>query len=148
MVVLSLEVLRRMKRLCRPTLVNPFVDQAPENRVGDKAYGIDNWIHGWTKNAELRSSRPTKSNREKPDTQTVAKLRCCRRPLTPKARVRLAPKLPPMVVRYEYPIGSFLDFVQLASMLILSQDRDVLTSRTIRPPRPTLTTSSLSKRAT
>ena len=41
MVVLSLEVLRRMKRLCRPTLVNPFVDQAPENRVGDKAYGID-----------------------------------------------------------------------------------------------------------
>jgi len=104
--------------LVRKTLVERFIDDAPQRLIGDKAYDSDP-LDEELREQDVELIAPHKSNRKKPPTQDRRKLRRYKRRWKVERLFAWLQNFRRILVRYEYHDENYLGFVQLGCMLIL-----------------------------
>src|SRR5262249_55757011 len=123
-----------------------MIEAKPENSIGDRAYDSDP-LDAALRNDGIEIIAPHRCNRSKPITQDRRRLsRYMRRWLVERffAWIQWQRRI---VIRWEYHTYNFLGFVQLACLVISSNDFEIGSTRTTKeegvPPSARLKTSDL-----
>ncbi len=104
--------------LVHDTLAARFVRQLPGRLIGDKAYDSDP-LDARLRQDGIELIAPHKANRTKPPTQDGRSLRRYRQRWKIERLFSWFNNFRRLNVRYEYHLGNFLGFLQLACTLIL-----------------------------
>ena len=105
--------------LVEATLDACFLEEVPENVIGDKAYDSDPLDERLAKERNVSMIAPHKSNRDKPPTQDGRPLRRYKRRYKVERLFAWLQNFRRLVVRYEYHLENFLAMVQLGCIIIL-----------------------------
>ena len=105
--------------LVEATLDACFLEEVPENVIGDKAYDSDPLDERLAKERNVSMIAPHKSNRCKPPTQDGRPLRRYKRRYKVERLFAWLQNFRRLVVRYEYHLENFLAMVQLGCIIIL-----------------------------
>ena len=105
--------------LVEATLDACFLEEVPENVIGDKAYDSDPLDERLAKERNVSMIAPHKSNRGKPPTQDGRPLRRYKRRYKVERLFAWLQNFRRLVVRYEYHLENFLAMVQLGCIIIL-----------------------------
>jgi transposase len=105
-------------RLVEAVLAGCFLDELPERLIGDKVYDSDALDEQLAKEYDIEMISPNRSNR-KQKTQDGRPLRRYRRRWKVERLFAWMQIYRRLVTRWEYRIENFLEFVQLACLLML-----------------------------
>ena len=105
--------------LVEAVLDQMWVEQPPENLIGDKAYDSDPLDERLRKERGVKLISPHRYNRSKPSTQDRRVLRRYKRRWKVERLFAWLQNFRRLVVRYEYHLQNFVAMVCLGCMIIL-----------------------------